>query len=237
MKTNQFFVSFLMFFLFLQLTFAQNVIKPIDCRFKGEEKGFVDFIQKNIVFPEESIINKTIGYSISSISIAPEGTIAGISIVNPIDESIDSEVIRLLKKTKKYWKQNDTIKANQTFYVQIVFICTGSGLDVKIGNPVKNNPYFIEPITITSYAMNQELLPISDDSLAINGSELIRQKKYEEALPIINDLIKRTPFNKELYQYRMMIYSKTNRKQLINEDILKISNFIPGVSLDDLINN
>jgi hypothetical protein len=238
MKTMKYFATFFVFYLlFIQTNFAQNIIKPIDYRFKGKEQGFIDFVQNNIVFPTKSLDENTVGYSISSITITPEGTIEKISILNSIDESIDSEVTRLLKISKKHWKKNDTIKSNQTFYVQIVFMCTGYGLNVQIGNPIEKNIYFLEPITITAYSLNQKLLPISDDSLAIKYGNLISLKKFEEALPFLNDLIKRNPFNKDLYQYRIMIYNKTNRKELIDEDLRKISNFIPGVSLDDLLKN
>lgn len=33
----------------------------------------------------------------------------------------------------------------------------------------------------------------------------------------------------------MLIYKRTNRKELISEDLRKISDFIPGVSLDELV--
>lgn len=229
-------IYFILFALLMieQICAAQDTRKPIEYRFKGGESGIIDFLGTNAKYPIRSLIDKSIGYSISSMTITPSGEPDKISIINSVDKSIDNEVIRLLKKTKNYWIQVDSIKQNQTFYFQIAFVITGNTSNAKVENPVKKNNFFVKPAVITAYAFDQTKIPIPDDTLFIQGMNLFNQGKFKEALPFINDLIKRNPFNKDLYQYRMRIYSKTNRKDLLDADLQKIRNFIPGTSLNDL---
>lgn len=238
MKTKIFIAGFLTFCFFnLQLIICQNELKPINYRFEGQEKGFIDLINKNIRYPSESLDKDIVGFSISGLRITPNGKIDSIFILNPIDKFIDLEVIKLLKLSKKYWKKSDTITVNQTFYVQIVFISTGMTQDAKVESPVKKNRFFIDPISVTAFGINPVELPISDDTLIIKSTKLISIGKFEEALPILNELIRRNPFNKNLYQLRILVCRKTKKTELMKDDIQKISNFIQGVSLGELINN
>jgi hypothetical protein len=63
----------------------------------------------------------------------------------------------------------------------------------------------------------------------------MKKEDYAEALKCISELIKRNPFNKELYQIRISIHQRLNKNELIMQDLIKMQNFIPGVSLDELI--
>jgi predicted Zn-dependent protease len=76
----------------------------------------------------------------------------------------------------------------------------------------------------------------SDEAIASKLGEALEKNKYSKAQSYIDELIRRNPFNKELYQFRMTINRKLNKNDLILKDIQKMQNFIPGVSLDELIN-
>jgi hypothetical protein len=234
MITNKTYLILIAFiFLTAQNNYSQSNKKPIDYRFEENELGLRQFIQNNIIFPESSIIKGTVGFSISCISVTPEGKIDQIYILNPIDKAIDSEMIRVLKLSKNRWKASDTIISNQAFYIQVAFILG----EANVVYPAIKNPFFIDPLIITAYSNTQTRPPVTDEILTKKSSDLIGAEKFKQALPYINDLIKRYPFNKDLYQYRISIYKKINRNELIESDIQKISNFIPGVSLDDLLKN
>jgi hypothetical protein len=181
------------------------------------------------------LTNKSIGYSIVGISITPLGEINEISIINTIDDAIDKEIVRVLKKTKNKWEKLDTISENQTFYVQIVYTIDGSGISLEIKNPVNKKYNFIEPVVITAMVFDSNLIPETTESIAIKCSELIKSSNYEEALNQINELIQRNPFNKDLYQIRMRINQKLKRNDFIIIDTQKLNNFIPGISLDNLL--
>ncbi|MCX6320636.1 MAG: hypothetical protein NTX93_02375 [Bacteroidia bacterium] len=89
--------------------YSQKFKKPIDYRFKNGENGYVSFFSKNINFPVPAIKNGTIGNSIIRISLNPKGEINEINIINPIDSTIDNEVLRVIYLSKSLWKECDTI--------------------------------------------------------------------------------------------------------------------------------
>jgi hypothetical protein len=216
---------------------AQTQIKPIEYRFKNGEKGLVDFLSGRVIYPKFSQVAGTIGFSISGISITPEGKIDNIKIINPIDELIDNEVFSLLKLSAKFWLKCDTISHNQTFYIQIAFVISGSSLKVSVTSPVSYK-FFIEPVTVTAPNSINDVafVPQSDELIAVKCIVLVSSKNYNEALDFINELIKRNPFKKELYQYRITINKNINRQDLIEADVQKLTNFADGFSLDEILN-
>jgi hypothetical protein len=211
-------------------------VKEIDKRYKGGEIKFREFIEQNLEYPVNSVINKNIGFSITGITITPKGKIVEISNTNPIDDFIEKDIIRVLNLTKKNWLKSDSISENETFYIQIAYILNGKKKPPEIINPVNEKYNFIEPIVITALGLNDSFSPPTDEYVAIMFSEYLKKNKYDEALIYIDELIRRNPFNKELYQLRISINKKLNRNDLVIKDVQKLENFIPGVSLDELIN-
>jgi len=216
---------------------AQTRVKPIEYRFKNGERGLLDFLTERVIYPKVSQVTGSIGFSISGISISPAGKIDIIIIINPIDELIDNEVISLLRSSAKLWLKCDTISHTQTFFIQIAFVISGSSLKVSVTSPVYYR-FFIEPVTITAPNSIKEVafVPQSDELMAIKCIVLVSSQRYNEALNLINGLIKRNPFKKELYQYRITIYNNINRQDLIEDDVQKLTNFADGFSLEEILN-
>lgn len=229
---------YLTIIVFLNLTggclYAQQ--KVIDSRYRGQEARLRKHIASNLRFPSESIENKSVGYSITGITITPEGKISEISTINFIDESIEKDIYRVLRMTKNKWQKCDTISINQTFYIPIVYVIAMLGEAPDFNNPVNDKYNFIEPIVLTAGVWKNENLPESNDSIVTKIEEELKKNDYDEAVKYIDESIRRNPFNKELYQLRMTINRKLNRDNLISKDIQKLQNFIPDVSLDELIN-
>ena len=229
---------YLLIIVFLNLTgnyiFAQQ--KVIDSRYKGQETRLRQQIAENLRYPSESIENKSIGYSITGITITPEGKISEISTINSIDKSIEKDIYRVLQMTKNKWLKCDTISTNQTFYIPIVYIITTLGEAPVFNNPVNDKFNFIEPIVLTAGVWESAKLPETNESIATRIGDALQKNEYTEAIGYIDEYIRRNPFNKEMYQLRMSINRKLNEKDLIIKDFQKLQNFILGVSLDELIN-
>jgi hypothetical protein len=225
---------FFLIFLFLNLTgnglIAQE--RVINARLKGEEIELRRFIAHNFKYPSSSQFHRSVGCAINSITITPKGEIAGISTINQIDEPIDEEINRVLLLTKNMWLKCDTISVDQTFYFQIV---CALGKSPVVKNTVKDKYNFVDVIAITAFGLINNDFPESDESIATNLAKQLKKNNYKEALSYVDETIRRNPFNKELYQLRMGINGKLKNKDLVYEDLQKIQNFIPGVSLDELI--
>jgi hypothetical protein len=225
---------------YILMTFSSSVIaqpKAIEYRFKGGERGFMSLLAKNIKFPESSRLNRSVGLSVSRISVSPSGAIETLSTINSIDQDIDMEVMRVLKISASQWLRSDSVKFSQAFYVQIGFIIFGNRPGYLVSSPVENS-FFIDPVTIaaTNPKNDESIMPSTDELLAVKFSVLIGCERYEESLPLIDELIRRNPFSKELYQFRITVCRAIFRYDLIEEDVQKLSDFAGGMSLNQLLN-
>lgn len=209
---------------------------PINSRFKDGSEGFYRFMTVNLKYPVESVNSKTIGYSITGITITPEGKIKEISIINPLDKYIDSEIITALEKTKNKWIRSKNITTDQTFYVQVVYrIDHLAGLDPGGDYPARDVYNFLEPVYVAEAVRKKTDLPEANDSIRARISKSLKENKNEDALRYTDELIRRNPFVTELYQLRILINRKLKNNDLIVKDAQRMENFIPGVSLNDFL--
>jgi hypothetical protein len=204
--------------------------------------GYLSFFSKSVHYPVIAIENGTFANSITKIIVNPAGEVTEISVINPIDSIIDNEVLRAINLSKNYWKKCDTIKHDQAFYIQIAF-------SLPEFQPVSCKPksedilrLFPEPIIISipksllpslSKEINNKPIEKSEE-LSDRLNSNLNNEKFEDALPLLNELIKRDPFDRELYKTRIMINVRLNRPELVDKDDNKIFDFAEGFSLDDL---
>jgi len=215
---------------------GQESVKTLEYRFQDGEKGFYEFVYENINYPETSKKNGSYGCSISRISITPTGEIDGIEIINSIDEYIDTEVTNLLMATARKWIRCDSVVKNQIYYLKIDFIFSGIQLSPLSPKSKLYSLLFLDTIVVTTMATSEGIKKIYDDPTLVEASiSLIKQGEYSQALKLINELIKRNPFNKELYNIRMSINSSLGRIEFVNQDKDKLANFIEGHSLDEIM--
>lgn len=181
------------------------------------------------------MLNNSIGYSITGITISPEGKILAISTLNKVDETIEKDIFKALQMTKNKWFKCDTILINQTFYIQIIYVFDKQEQLTEFVN-INTKYNFIEPMIVTSLSWKSGNFPDTNVQIATKLRKKLREDDYSEALRCINELIKRNPLNIKLYQVRMSIFGKLNMNDFIDKDMQKLQNFIPGVSLIELTN-
>jgi TonB family protein len=208
----------------------------IDLRFEGGGDGLREFLSHTLKYPSKSLDNKTIGYSITGITITREGEIKEISTINPVDDSIDYEITIALLNTKGKWLKSNIISGDMTFYVQAIYQIVQFGEMPVVSTQLKDIYNFTEPVYITGIKLMKQGLPENNESIGIKISESLKNGNSEEALHYTSELIKRNPFKKELYQLRISINKKLNHPELIVKDADKLQNFIPEISLNEFLN-
>lgn len=232
MKTR---IIFLLFFLCCDLTLVSGQVKPVDQRYKEKEHGFIKFLSKNLKYPDESAANKITGYSVTGITVAPDGAIKNINIINSLDKNIDDQITATLLKTKGKWLKSDSIKTDQTFYVQVIYRIEMSDAAPSQETTLKNVYNFIQPITITTNISKEGGTIETSESYGNKIAECLKSDKSEEAIKYTDELIRRNPFNKNLYQLRASLNKKLGNTDLADKDFQKLQNFIPGVSLESFL--
>jgi len=222
---------------------SQKAKLPINYRFKNGEVGFTSFFLKNIKYPKKSIQNGTIANSITRISINPKGEIDSIFTLNPIDTIIDLEVNRVINLSRNLWKKCDSIEHDHVFYIQIAFSL--NKIMPNIFDPRSNQlmKLFPDPIIITlpeplinspDNEKEPKVIIPSDEALAQKLNSYLAASDFGTALPLLNELIKRDPFNRELYKVRIMINIKSGKSELASADDNKLFDFAEGFSLNDI---
>jgi hypothetical protein len=219
----------------IRLPFPQKHLLPIDYRFSGGSEGFTSFFTNSIKLSDSLCC--VVGNLITRISISPEGDITKIDIVNPIDSITDSEMIRVIKLSEKQWKKCDTITHNEIFYIQAVI--STSNYIPNYYHPLSERfkRFFLEPIIIVRYDNYHQsnFISIKNQTILDSMNILLDRNEYEESLPFINELIRRDPFNRDLYKVRIMINYNLDRKEQVLSDDNKLIDFAEGYSLDDIL--
>ena len=219
--------------LILNSLFSQSFKKPIDYRFKGGEDNYIAFFTKNITIPDHELKNGIFGNLIIKIAIKPSGEIREITVIKPIDSIIDNEVIRVIDLSREFWKRIDSIKYNQNIYIQVGFSRPKYLPNLFIPKSEKFLKLFPKPILIPLES-DIHIPFIKSQEISEKANKSLENEKFDEALPFINELIRRDPFNRDLYKTRIMINIRLNRPELVEEDDNKIFNIAEGFSLDEL---
>ena len=218
--------------------YSQKTKNPIDYRFKNGKNGFSTFFYQTIDYPLTAMENGIVGNCFIKTTIKPTGEISDISIINPVDSTIDNEVMRVIKLSQKLWKKCDTIDHDQIFYIQVAFSFFFVQPNTFAPKSQELAKLFLEPIIVTIVKKGETKKPIlKDDELAAKANLYLSANKYPEALPLVNELIKRDPFNIQLYKIRIEINKYMNNLGLAESESLRLNNFIDGYSLDDLLKN
>ena len=223
------------FFLSLE-SFGQKRIDPIKKRFPGGEQGFMGFLMKSIIYPDSSTIKNSIGLSIARISLSASGTITDVRIINPIDKYIDQEVIRVIKISEKKWKAVKESDSAQVLYIQIAFTFYGITPHYCDSKTSIYESLFLQPVVITCFQIIQrkENEILDDTTLTDSCNRLLNIGKYSDALQVLNELIKRDPFNKELYKVRIVVNSKLGKNDLVIKDNNLVNNYAEQYSLEEV---
>jgi Ca-activated chloride channel homolog len=68
----------------------------------GDQKDFIEYIQKHIIYPEKAKENGIFGRVFVQFVINEKGELVDIKIIRSIDPLLDNEVIRVLKQSPKW---------------------------------------------------------------------------------------------------------------------------------------
>lgn len=208
---------------------------PIYYRFSGGQAGFNSFFTNTIKLSDTSCC--VVGNLITRISVSPGGKITKIDVVNPVDSMTESEMIRVIKLSEKYWKNCDSITHDHVFYIQAVISTASFTPNYYRPQSESLKRFFPEPIIITRYDINHQSGFEAIESEIVRGklNTLLDSGRYEESLLFINELIRRDPFSRDLYKARIMINFKLAREDQVVSDDNKMMDFVEGYSLDDIL--
>ncbi len=211
--------------------------KPVASKARSGYTRFYFELNSTLKYPTTSETRNTIGMSVSKIVLSRTGMADSVEIVNPLDRDIDNAVIAALKRISFAWLLSDSADSGRTFYIQIAFILNlgPNEFFFKSAVPVKKN--FVKPVAIYGFPEWTQMSqgPSPDFKLTSDCDALYKAGQYAKALKLADEMIRRYPYTKDLYQLRILIAKKLFRNDIIHQDILKMSHFAAGMSLDQLM--
>lgn len=160
-----------------------SVIKTLlDYRYKGGSGAFERDFFLNVDYNLISRQSCTVGTTIIQFSVNCDGTLGEFSIINPLNDHINSQLQMFFLMTKDNWNECQN-SDYEYFEIPILFTIEGleteaigfiTNVDDKNGPPCKCDKYYHEEF------------------------QKYKEKKPKKALQAIEELIRRNPYN-ELY--------------------------------------
>lgn len=236
----------------LVIDFQKSLVMPniVNNRYPGGTRELRVFFANNLRYPEIDAERSIVGLSVVACTINPDGSIHSIEIINPISPTIDNEIKRLLNLTGNKWTsiEQDTL---ETFYAQIHFALDNpkhSRNSITAENVLAEVIVFAMGTTINSIGSNKRptlyeserdgslsARANSDEQVTLGLSEALTNKDWKGAQAFLNEAIVRNPYVPDLYQLRIMVNTKLGYKELVMEDVNKVSNFMNNMSLQQIV--
>jgi hypothetical protein len=160
----------------------------LDYRYKGGFYTFEKDFNLTVEYPEVATQNCIIGICIVSLQVDCNGDIKQIKFKNALKYGIDEQIGNFLNSTIGNWNKCDDERYTR-FEIPIQFTLKGTKTNTKDGILVKigDNP---------GYTCND------DEYYRSKADKALEKKKGKRALPFIDLLITRNPYDQELYEMK-----------------------------------
>lgn len=210
------YIEILVILLFALSINAQPNSNKKNDRFYNGNDSFRRFIQEKIKAINVGNTKETlIGTEVAGLTIDSSGRIISTFILNSIGEEFDEQITKLFYATAGYWKR-DTAQPRANIILPITVLYENNRFEVSWDKKPSN---MLDELYIT-VSRNDNI--IADEELIAAVENYLNDKKYNEALEKINELIKRNPFKREHYIQRAQIYRALGNNDLACTDIKRI---------------
>ncbi len=187
-------------------------------RMQGGNYVFFQFIEENLRYPQPARQSGVTGTAIVSVTLEPTGAIS-VTVVNSLGNSIDNELTTTFQETQFMWLPDSYESHDLIFFLPVTFLIN----DFKFARNNHTAGFLLEEIFVTTQSLGEgNQVPEPDHKLAEKAITFYHEKKYRRALKPLNELIRRNPFNEELYKMRGYCRYATNNRLGACEDYQKI---------------
>mgnify|MGYP006289464525 CR=1 FL=1 len=191
-------------------------------------KSFRQYLQHNLIFPEEAANMEVTGVLMAGLKLDSKGEIVQVFTLNSLYPSIDKHVRNLFDSSQGHWEAiSDTIDSRNLSVVIVPIIYTFGKLDYKIHRENFKLPV-AQRVVLKVYS-NGNLGPSrykEKKTLMRKYHRLFKREKYYKARMIIKELITREPLNMKYYEELVKIEFKLGNNEIAcqNYNFIK-SNF------------
>ena len=203
-------ISLLIFSLFFVSTFLicqvnstpaesrkKNLKQLLDYRYRGGFYSFENLFYQTVEYNDFAKKNCVIGIMIVRFEVDCEGDIKNLVIANPLKWGLDEYVQEFLNKTIGKWNTCDDDKYTK-FEVPIQFTINDTETN-------STDAMLVYQVELVGYKCKP------DSYFKEKLEEALKKNNSKKSLKYINELIKRDPYNSELYTIRKEIHEEKNK--------------------------
>ena len=186
-------------------------------RVRGGTPTFQNYFIDHIEYPQKALNQGVMGTSVVSITITPAGTIADYRIITSLGEEFDEELKKTIPQTEKDWQADSLETKDLTFMVAFTFLIDGYTF-MRNSAVSKAAPCEVPIISYHAPFASIE----GDDYHVEQANRFYQEEKYNKAIIHLNELLRRDPFNRELYLMRGFSHFKLENPEAACQDFERI---------------
>lgn len=194
------FSLFIVFYLLLPfIANAQNEADTLtyfpNDRIRGGAPTFYDTMQYMLGYPSSGYEKHTVGTTIAILTITPQGEMKEVKVLSSLGLDFDRMVHQALSATQHLWLADRYVKNDVALVIPISFVLKGT--QYKRATPRLD--FLMPEIVVISHTMRR----IREDIfLVTKANHLYIEKKYRRAMKYLDELIRRNPYDKNLFIMR-----------------------------------
>ena len=162
-----------------------NIMELLNYRFKGGYYAFEKLFNQTVEYPQMAIGNCVVGIAIISFRVDCDGEVFDVKNKSPLGYGIDHEISIFFSETVGHWNTCNDDKYTK-FEVPIQFYLAGT----------KTNT---EDALLIIETENPGFLCNGDEYYINKIDKYISKGKYKRAMPYINIMMRRDPYNTHYY--------------------------------------
>lgn len=173
-----------------------NVKKLMDYRFKGGYYTFEKLAYSALKYPPYNDQVCLVAMVLVEIEVNCEGEVVTVKVKNPIGLGVEEDISSFLESTQGKWN-----KCADDKYTQVEI-----PVQYKMENVETNN----DDAMIVIVGKNKGVVCYDDSYYLEKANKYLEKGNGKKAIPYINNLIQRNPYNTEYYEMKKQAIGEEN---------------------------
>lgn len=191
-------------------------------RVRGGAPTFYKLMSEYISYPTSSRNSRIVGTAIVALTISPTGNLNGINMVNSLGKEVDQTIRRAIDQTRDQWLADPLVQNDIVVFVPFTFVLDGNQFLQHTDKPL----FITEDITVVGRTTGPSPVIERDADVAEKANRSYQKEQYSLAIRYLDELIRRNPYDKNLYLMRGNAYYQMGKREQGCADFAKVKDFL-----------
>ncbi|MDB5243072.1 MAG: TonB [Spirosoma sp.] len=179
---------------------------------------------QNLRYPAQAQQEAIVGTSLVSLTVAPTGKLANVSILTSLGKAVDWEVKRVVQATEKLWlpAYQQPGPDSIMLILPVTFLLGDKNFCVEEVKP----DFILSKNEIVVVGYGQSIAVKDDEYYTTHLITALEEKNYKQGLNYVSELIRRNPYSEKLYFQRAIIEKQLGQTDEACRDYKIIMNLL-----------